>query len=59
MRTPFAQDSVDTASRIIFDSFYRAYNFSLAAAQSIILFLLILGFTLFQQRVLGRKVFYG
>jgi multiple sugar transport system permease protein len=59
MRTPFAQDSVDTASLIIFDSFYRSNNFSLAAAQSIILFLLILGFTLFQQRVLGRKVFYG
>ncbi|MEM6430728.1 MAG: sugar ABC transporter permease, partial [Deinococcota bacterium] len=59
MRTSFAQDSVDTASLIIFDSFYRSNNFSLAAAQSIILFLLILGFTLFQQRVLGRKVFYG
>ncbi len=59
MRTPFAQDSVDTASLVIFDSFYRSNNFSLAAAQSIILFLLILGFTLFQQRALGRRVFYG
>lgn len=59
MRTPFAQDSVDTASLVIFDSFYRSSNFSQAAAQSIVLFLLILGFTLFQQRVLGRRVFYG
>ena len=59
MRTPFAQDSVDTASLVIFDSFYRSNNFSLAAAQSIVLFLLILGFTLFQQRALGRRVFYG
>lgn len=59
MRTPFAQDTVDTASLVIFDSFYRSNNFSVAAAQSIILFALILGFTLFQQRVMGRRVFYG
>jgi len=59
MRTPFAQGTVDTASLVIFDTFYRSNNFSLAAAQSIALFVLILGFTLAQQRVLGRRVFYG
>lgn len=59
MRTPFAQDTVDTASLVIFDTFYRSNNFSLAAAQSIVLFILILGFTLVQQRILGRRVFYG
>lgn len=59
MRSPFAQGTVDTASILIFDTFYRSNNFSLAAAQSFLLFFLILFITVSQQRILGRRVFYG
>ena len=59
MRTPFARDTVDTASILIFDTFYKSNNFSLAAAQSFLLFFVILFVTITQQRVLGRQVFYG
>jgi ABC-type sugar transport system permease subunit len=56
MRQPSARDSVDTASLVIFDTFYKANNFSLAAAQSILLFVFILALTLIQNRVLkGRE----
>jgi multiple sugar transport system permease protein len=59
MRSPFARGTVDTASIVIFDTFYRSNDFSLAAAQSFLLFFVILFVTITQQRVLGRKVFYG
>lgn len=56
MRQPSARDSVDTASLVIFDTFYKSNNFSLAAAQSILLFIFILAIMLIQNRVLkGRE----
>ncbi|MCA9837202.1 MAG: sugar ABC transporter permease [Trueperaceae bacterium] len=57
MRQPFARDSLDTASVVIFDTFYKSNNFSLAATQSIVLFVLILIITLLQNRIMGRRVF--
>jgi multiple sugar transport system permease protein len=59
MQTPFAQNTVDTASVIIFNTFYQANNYGKAAAQSILLFVLLLVLTLAQQRIFGRRVFYG
>lgn len=59
MRQPFVRDALDTTSVVIFDTFYRSNNFSLAAAQSILLFVLILVITLLQNRILGRGVFSG
>lgn len=59
MRVPSAQGTVDTASINIFDTFYQANNYGLAAAESFVLFFLILVLTLFQFRFFGRKVFYG
>lgn len=59
MRVPSAQGTVDTASVYIFDTFYQNNNYGLAAAQSFILFFLILALTLFQFRFFGKKVFYG
>ncbi len=59
MREPFARGSVDTASIVIFDTFYKTNNYSLAAAQSILLFALILSLTLVQNRIFGRRVFRG
>ena len=59
MRQPFVRDAADTASIVIFDTFYKQNNFSLAAAQSILLFVVILMLTLLQNRIFGRRVFRG
>ena len=59
MRQPFVRDAADTASIVIFDTFYKQNNFSLAAAQSILLFVVILLLTLLQNRIFGRRVFRG
>ncbi len=59
MRAPATRDAVDTASIVIFDTFYKRNNFSLAAAQSVVLFAIILILTLMQNRFFGRKVFRG
>lgn len=59
MRAPNTRDAVDTASVVIFDTFYGRNNFSLAAAQSVVLFAIILLLTLLQNRLFGRRVFRG
>lgn len=58
MRTPLAQDTVNTASVVIFDTFYKAHRYGYAATQVILLFLMILGVTYAQSRVFGRRVIY-
>lgn len=59
MRQPSAQGTLDTASLVIFDTFYSASSFGYAAAQAILLFLVILALTQIQNKVFGEKVFYG
>jgi ABC-type sugar transport system permease subunit len=59
MRVPSAQGTVDTTSIVIFDTFYKANQYGYATSQAIILFLIILALTLFQNKVFGEKVFYG
>ena len=59
MRQPAVRDAVDTASIVIFDTFYKRNNWSLAAAQSVVLFAIILILTLYQNRFFGRGVFRG
>lgn len=59
MKTPFALDSIDTASLTIFETFYKANNYGYAATQAIILFIIIAGLTFAQNKLLGKKVFYG
>lgn len=59
MRTPSAQYSVVTTSLLIFDRFYKANQYGVATAQAIILFVIILGLTLAQNKLMGEKVFYG
>ena len=59
MRVPSASDSVITASVRVFDTFYKENNFGYAATQAIVLFLVIAGLTFAQNKLLGRKVFYG
>jgi ABC-type sugar transport system permease subunit len=59
MRVPSASDTVVTASIRIFDTFYKENNFGYAATQAIILFIIIVGLTFAQSKLLGKKVFYG
>ena len=59
MREPFARGTVDTASLVIFDTFYKRNNYSLAAAQSILLFVVILSLTLVQNRLFGKRALRG
>lgn len=59
MKVPNAQKTVVTASVQIFQTFYTENNFSAAAAEAIILFLIILGLTFAQNKILGERVFYG
>ena len=59
MRTPGARDTVDVLSIVVFDQIFEYHNAGYAAALAIVLFVAILGLTLLQNRVLGRRVFYG
>jgi multiple sugar transport system permease protein len=59
MRTPSAQNTVITTSLLVFDRFYKANQYSVATAQAIVLFIIILGLTLAQNKLMGERVFYG
>jgi multiple sugar transport system permease protein len=59
LRTPQALGSMDVVGIVIFDTFYLRNQYGLAAAQALLLFLLILYVTLIQYRVLGRRVHRG
>ncbi len=59
MRVPSALGTVDVTSVTIFDTFYKANQYGYATAQAIILFFIILGLTLVQNKVFGERVFYG
>lgn len=59
LRTPSAQKTVITTSLLVFDRFYKANQYSVATAQAIVLFVVILGLTLAQNKLMGERVFYG
>jgi multiple sugar transport system permease protein len=59
MRVPSAQNTMDTAAVVIFDTFYKANNFGYATAEAVLLFLIILALTFAQNKMFGEKVFYG
>jgi ABC-type sugar transport system permease subunit len=59
MRTPNALGTMDVASVTIFDTFYKLNNYGYAAAQAVILFLIIAGLTYAQNQLFSEKVFYG
>ncbi|HKI55591.1 MAG TPA: sugar ABC transporter permease [Trueperaceae bacterium] len=59
MRQVAVRDAVDTASVVIFDTFYKRNDWSLAAAQSVVLFAIILILTLCQSRFYGRTALRG
>ena len=59
LRTPGARDTIDVLSVVIFDQIFQNHNAGYAAALAIILFIAILVLTLVQNRIVGRRVFYG
>ncbi len=59
LRTAGAQDTVDVVSVLIFDQIYQFHNAGYASALALILFITILALTVAQNRLLGRRVFYG
>ncbi len=56
---PSAGDTVITTSLLIFNNFYKANQYGVATAQAIVLFAIILGLTLAQNKLMGERVFYG
>ena len=59
MRTPGARDTVDVLSIAIFDQVFEYHDAGYASAMAFVLFIAILALTLLQNRILGRRVFYG
>lgn len=59
MRTPSAGGTLDTAGLVIYDTFRDQTNYGVAAAQAIVLFLVILIMTQLQRNVFEKRVFYG
>jgi len=59
MRTAGAQDSVDVLPVVIFDQIYQFHDAGYASALALILFAAILLLTVMQNRLLGKRVFYG
>ena len=59
LRTPGARDSVDVLSVVIFDQIFEFHNAGYASAMAFVLFVAILALTFMQNRILGKRVFYG
>ena len=59
LRTPGARDSVDVLSVAIFDQIFEFHNAGYASAMAFVLFIAILAITFLQNRVLGKREFYG
>jgi multiple sugar transport system permease protein len=59
LRAPGARDTTDVLSLVIFDQIFQNHNAGYAAALAFVLFIGILVLTLIQNRVVGRRVFYG
>jgi multiple sugar transport system permease protein len=59
LRHASAAGTVDSISVSIFFTFFRKGRLGYASAMSIVLFLIVIGLTVLQQRSLGRKVTYG
>ena len=59
MRFPASANSVDTTSVYIFETARTNTNLGYGSAMAFVLFGIILVLTVFQNRLMGRKVFYG
>ena len=59
LRTGAVGSKVNTASVYIFDELQNSNRYGYASSMAFVLFAMILLLTLFQNRMLGRRVFYG
>jgi multiple sugar transport system permease protein len=59
LRTGAVGNRVNTASVYIFDELQNSNRYGYASSMAFVLFALILLMTIFQNRVMGRRVFYG
>ncbi len=59
LRTAAAQGTVDPMSVYLFFTFFHQARFGYASAVAVLLFLIVLGLTLLQRRLMERRIFYG
>lgn len=59
MRTPATQGTLDTAALVIFDTFREQNRWGEAAAQAIMLMLIVIALTQVQRSIFEKRVFYG
>lgn len=59
MRTPATQGTLDTAALVIFDTFREQNRWGEAAAQAIVLMVIVIALTQVQRSLFEKKVFYG
>lgn len=59
MRTPATQSTLDTAALVIFDTFRIQNRWGEAAAQAIVLMVIVVALTQVQRSLFEKKVFYG
>ena len=59
MRQPAAYDAVDTVGVYLFTTVLQRNNLGYGAALAFVLFGVILVVTVFQNYIMGRRVFYG
>jgi multiple sugar transport system permease protein len=59
LRSPAAAGTVDPISVMIFFTAFRKGNLGYASTVAVLLFVIVLGLTLAQQRIAGRGVMYG
>ncbi len=59
LRNPAAQGTVDTLSIYIFFTFFRKSLFGYAAAMSLLLFAVVLALTLYQRKIMEKRIHYG
>ena len=59
LRTGAVGNRVNTASVYIFDELQNSNRYGYASSMAFVLFALILLMTIFQNRIMGRRVFYG
>ena len=59
LRTGAVGNKVNTASVYIFDELQNSNRYGYASSMAFVLFAMILLLTLFQNRIMGRRVFYG
>ncbi len=59
LRNPATGGATDPMSVYIFFTFFRRSRFGYAAALSLLLFLIVLGLTVLQRRILEKRVHYG